>query len=124
VRGARRRISALGNDEPPLRRVDRREELLEDIGADDEAYLDSKGARHRVDAECLVRMNPVLRQNSIGVVCLETSAETLPFSCPLEPTKAGKRRQRAAQGESPKSLDIPSEDASSGNAEQGSAKRG
>jgi hypothetical protein len=71
-----------------------------------------------------VKENPVLRQNSIGVVCLETSAETLPFSCPLEATKAGKRRQRAAQGESPKSLDIPSEDASSGNAEQGSAKRG
>ena len=66
----------------------------------------------------------VLRQNSIGVVCLEAFSETLPFSCPLKATKTGKWRQRAAQGESPKSPDIPSDDPRSGNAEQGSAKRG
>jgi hypothetical protein len=55
---------------------------------------------------------------------MNASSEALPFSCPFEATKAGKWWQSAAQGESAEALDIPSENARSDNAEQGSAKRG
>ena len=49
---------------------------------------------------------------------------TLPFSCPLDATRPGKRTQRAAQSESLKPPDSPSDDARFGNVQHTAARRG
>jgi hypothetical protein len=49
---------------------------------------------------------------------------TLPFSCPFGAAKAGKARQRSAQGETEKAPDFSRGDARSGNGQQRAAKRG
>jgi hypothetical protein len=54
----------------------------------------------------------------------EASSETLPFSCPLEATRSGKRQQGATQSEGRKSADSTRDEARSGNVQQAAAKSG
>jgi hypothetical protein len=49
---------------------------------------------------------------------------TLPFSCPFDATKSGKRQQAAAQSEGRKSTDSANDVARSGNIEHIAAKGG
>jgi hypothetical protein len=53
-----------------------------------------------------------------------SSRSTLPFSCPFDATKSGKRQQAAAQSEGQKSADSARDEAGSGNAQHAAAKGG